>query len=194
MTEDGGGGIFPQMHLPIKRFPKAKEESPRGEEDAFRQDLRESEDGLGSHEKHPATAGGGDQKVVFRGKKWAKRSLAAFLNLLVMPGCGSFVLGRRFDGVVQILLVVAGLVLKVAAVVAIASWINPVLGNGPLDAEAIAKCLSSEEYANNPPSVLGISAAHALVVGLFLVVAGWVYGLISVFLPIKDRVKKGEGL
>ena len=135
-------------------------------------------------------AAGGDW-VSYRGKQWTRRALGAFLNLVVLPGTGSFVLGRRLEGTVQVLTAVIGLGVKITAasvIVARASTeIGGISGTEGLPPTEILTAQIVGSIQSNPPMIAGISAIWLFVAGLALVVFAWLFSFVSTILPPKGR-------
>ncbi len=131
-------------------------------------------------------------QVVYRGKTWKRKTLAAFLNLVVLPGTGSFVLGRLAAGWIQIALCVGGFIVKIAAVTSVTIWLNPVLQKlgaesvGELqlkDILPVASHVAEEYYRSTPPEVAGINSLYLFWAGLAMILVGWLYGAVTLFLP-----------
>lgn len=129
--------------------------------------------------------------INYRGKQWTRRALGAFLNLVVLPGAGSFVLGRKVEGTAQVLLVAAGLGLKLAGVAAISQRIGSEVGQSRYTHGAqdpwLAAAQIAEAIKDVPPSVVGISSLWLVGGGLALFVAAWLFSLVSSLLPPKGR-------
>ncbi len=129
--------------------------------------------------------------VTYRGKQWTRRALGAFLNLVVLPGTGSFVLGRRTEGTVQLLAALAGLGMKIAGAAAVVARASTNLGaldmgSGAPDPKQVALQIA-EAIQAGPPTIAGVSAIWMLFGGLALVVFAWVFSLISSLLPPRGR-------
>jgi TM2 domain-containing membrane protein YozV len=62
----------------------------------------------------------GKENILYLKRKWY---LAAFLNLLVLPGSGSFVLGRRVDGFIQLVLSFVAMGLLTVCLKSIFGWL-----------------------------------------------------------------------
>jgi hypothetical protein len=140
-------------------------------------------------------------KVHYKGKTWTRRGLAAFLNLVILPGTGSFIVGRRIDGVIQICLCTLGVVLKLTALASLTIWMSPILqglGVESLDrvkfedSLPVARYMMIEASNSPPPEILGLNSMHVLWIGVAMILVGWVYGLVSVLLPPKLN-GKGRG-
>ncbi len=135
-------------------------------------------------------------QVVYKGKPWKRKTLAAFLNLLVLPGTGSLVLGRVVAGWIQIGLCIVGFVIKIVALSSVTIWLRPVLQR--LGAEnmsqlkledvlAVANYAVAEFYQSAPPEIAGVNSLYLFWGGMLMILAGWVYGAVVLFLPDARR-------
>lgn len=135
-----------------------------------------------------------DSKI-YEKRKWY---LAAFLNLLVLPGSGSLVLGRRLDGFIQIGLSFLGMVLLTSSIKSVFPWVmenlsrfnknfNPLgwyedgvffWGSSPKPLAFLDYIFVSMERGQYP-TCLGVSSISIFIlsIGIFLFV--WIYSLIS---------------
>lgn len=120
--------------------------------------------------------------------------LACFLSLLVWPGSGSFLINRSRDGVIQVVLGFVSFVLFMFGFAVLVVWGTPLIVEGGLGVsqfslEGLASGLS-EEYEENPPTLLGFPVFGVIVISFLVFVISWVYSLISIVLA-KQSVKKG---
>lgn len=133
-----------------------------------------------------------DNEVIsYRGKQWTRRALGAFLNLIVLPGTGSFVLGRKIEGAIQLFLVGIGLGMKILGAAALAGRVGSEVGGinhslGAADPGSLALQVA-EAIQANPPSVLGVNSIWMVAGGLLVFLAGWFFSLVSSLLPPKGK-------
>jgi len=121
--------------------------------------------------------------------------MAAFLNLLVLPGMGTFLLHRRKAAWLQLLLSCSSLVLAFAGFFSLAVWASsgglagwdsvefPLTGfeGWPLE----RKSLFFDWLKENPPQVFGgdLRVVLFVIVGLFFV--SWVWSFLVLFFPVR---------
>jgi TM2 domain-containing membrane protein YozV len=128
-------------------------------------------------------------------KKWY---FAAFLNLLVLPGTGTLVLGKRRAGLIQLGLGLLGAILLTLCLKTMIGWTleilsrfnknyNPVgwyegdvfyWGSSPKSIAFIDYFLAALNKGDIP-SLLGISTITMLFVSLGIFIFVWIYSLIS---------------
>jgi hypothetical protein len=110
--------------------------------------------------------------------------LASFLNLLVWPGAGTFLLNRRKEAMFQVIIALFSLALLLFGIASITMWAVPIVAH--VDANNFghdnAAILLMETYRDNPPRWLGFHSMGVLIFSLFLFVVSWVYSLISLFI------------
>lgn len=126
-------------------------------------------------------------------KKTLKQILAGTLNLLILPGIGSLILGRTRDGIIQLFLAVGGIALSIYSLVAFFSWAG--LGFGGKEAEVAfqdPRFIESlqQRMLENPPTVLGMPYGVAMLLGVVMMAGGWVYSAVS---SVKGEKKVEQG-
>jgi len=129
--------------------------------------------------------------ITYRGQQWTRRALGAFLNLVVLPGSGTLVLGRKSEGFIQISGAAIGLGLQLLAAGAIAAKVGADIGSLRGDelaseVDQVAGGLASSLLAD-PPALLGVSAIWVFLLGLALLILSWIFSLVSSLLPPKGE-------
>lgn len=129
--------------------------------------------------------------VNYQGKQWGRRGLGAFLNLVVFPGSGSFILGRTLEGGIQVFLASAGLAMKMAGGVALVKRVGGEIGGldtsgGTPDPGALTLQVA-ESIQFSPPSVIGVNSLWMIAGGLSLFVVAWIFSLVSCLLPTRGK-------
>lgn len=114
----------------------------------------------------------------------SRRILAAILNLAIIPGSGSFLVGRYLDGTIQLILSVSGTVLALGAMIVTHQWAGQVLGHpmgfvvDPQTAQELKEAYLSSEVG---PRFLGLDVFVGMAMGFLLMTLGWIYSIISIF-------------
>jgi TM2 domain-containing membrane protein YozV len=109
----------------------------------------------------------------------SKVVVALTLSLLVYPGAGSFVLGRIVEGIIQIVMASASLIIILVASVAMVYWAIPIYESaGRHGGDFIT--LLIESYYQSPPAFLSITYGTWFVLAIFLFTFSWVYSLFSI--------------
>jgi hypothetical protein len=125
--------------------------------------------------------------ITYRGKQWTRRALGVFLNLVVLPGSGSLVLGRKTEGFIQIGGAVAGLALQLAAATTIAAKVGADIGSLRKDELDLGVDQVGDGLAgsllSDPPTLLGVDATWVFLFGLTMLILSWIFSMISSLLP-----------
>jgi TM2 domain-containing membrane protein YozV len=136
------------------------------------------------------------------GNGYGKRRwyFATFLNLLILPGSGTLVLGKRRDGLIQLGLGLLGAILLTLCLKNMIGWIfdiffrfnqnyNPLgwyegdifyWGSSPKSIVFINYFLAALNKGD-VPTLFGVSTITMLVVSLGIFIFVWIYSLISLF-------------
>lgn len=131
----------------------------------------------------------------------SRYNLALFLSLLVWPGAGSFLLGRRWQGIFISLLATVSLVLLTYSFVGFFLGIIPIFGQASsmgLPLEETVSQIYTAVYSNpsnpsNPsflPAPFGFSFFGVLIFSIILFLISWVYALIDLVMA-KKNIKQG---
>jgi TM2 domain-containing membrane protein YozV len=135
----------------------------------------------------PTAAGG--ELFSYRNRQWPRRALGAFLNLFVLPGAGTLLLGRIRAGWLQIGFALTGILIKIPAMAAIIKSAGGALKDGGwgtgVDQEALVLEIS-ERLMQDPPAVFGVNAVLLLLLGVGLFLGAWISGAICAVLPPKS--------
>jgi hypothetical protein len=123
----------------------------------------------------------------------SKIYLATFLNLLVWPGSGTFLVHRRGEAIIQVLVAFSSLVLLVFGIVSIVTWVLPLVAHADAnhyghDNTAI---LIQDTYREKPPRWLGFHSMGVIIFSIFLFTVSWIYSLVSVILAKQQMKKEG---
>ncbi len=119
--------------------------------------------------------------------------LASFLNLLVWPGAGTFLLNRRKEAMFQVIIAFLSLALLVFGSASIIMWAVPLIAHADSNnlGHVDAFILIQNTYQDNPPRWLGFHSMGVIVFSLFLFVFSWVYSLVSLFSFRKKASSEG---
>ena len=120
----------------------------------------------------------------------ARKASAAFLNLLVLPGLGSLLLGRRrrLDAAIQIGASCVAFFLLLWAVKDLSLWALQVLGSpgqGNYSPEQIV--FLAQAFSAQPPTCLGLPILFVFSLASVSFLGAWVYSLVSLFLPSGEK-------
>lgn len=117
------------------------------------------------------TAPQGEKLISYRGKQWTRRALGASLNLLVLPGAGSFVLGRKTAGSIQIAGALVGVGLQIFGVISGSAQAGEMLAKGVLEA------------GGDGAPLPGGDAMWTAALGTFLFISSWLFSLVTSLMP-----------
>jgi hypothetical protein len=130
---------------------------------------------------------------------------ASFLNLLVLPGTGSFVIYRRLDGFVQLGMSLLAMVFFGLSSKALLFWVFGLYqtflqtydssgGSAPPFVTFLDSfLLGYPAFGAQLPTVFGFSSLSVFITSLVIFVLVWVYSLITILIVMFDnRVKRHD--
>jgi predicted acyltransferase len=125
----------------------------------------------------------------------SKKTIAGLLNILVLPGLGTFILQRHWQAATQTLISILGVILLLGSSLYIAAEFATLLEENPELAQAADKETLSPAEENAIKESLKKAMQEKLTLtpfmlalaGIGLLLAGWVWGIVTLFLPIPSK-------